>query len=79
VTSLAHWLIGGYQSFIEWTCPQDGTYYVMVRGYGPSDIGTFNIVITDSSAAGGANLHFKSQRRRWKVSASSAPSQTCDP
>jgi len=43
-----------YASYIEWTCPTDGTYYVMVRGYGPSDVGTFNIVITDTSAAGGA-------------------------
>ena len=42
-----------YASYIEWTCPSDGTYYVMIKGFGPSDIGTYNIQITDTSTAGG--------------------------
>ena len=40
-------------SFIEWTCPTDGTYFVMVKGYGQNDVGTFQMSVTDADAAGG--------------------------
>jgi hypothetical protein len=40
-------------SYIEWTCPTDGTYYVMVKGYGSGDVGTYQIAVTDADAAGG--------------------------
>ena len=40
-------------SYVEWTCPTDGTYYVMVKGYGSGDLGTFHLSVTDAGAAGG--------------------------
>ena len=35
-----------YASFIEWTCPADGTYYVMVKGYGRAT-GSFAVMVTE--------------------------------
>jgi hypothetical protein len=37
-----------YASYIEWTCPQDGTYYVMVKGYGRAT-GTFSLMVTEGA------------------------------
>ena len=34
-----------YDSYIEWTCPRDGTYFINVHEYG-RDIGTFALTIT---------------------------------
>jgi hypothetical protein len=44
--------IGGFQSYIEWTCPADGTYYIMVKGYG-SSTGAFQLTATSSGGGGG--------------------------
>jgi hypothetical protein len=41
-----------YASYIEWTCPADGTYYVYVKGYG-RDIGTFQFSVTDGAGGMG--------------------------
>ena len=41
-----------YASFIEWTCPASGTYYIMVQGYG-SSMGTFGLTLTQGGAGGG--------------------------
>ena len=43
---------GGFQSYIEWTCPADGTYFIMVKGYG-SSVGGFTLTATSSGAGGG--------------------------
>ena len=40
-----------YASYIEWTCPQDGRYFIMVKGYGRAT-GTFSVMVTEG--AGGA-------------------------
>jgi hypothetical protein len=42
---------GTLSSFIEWTCPASGTYYVNVKGYG-STTGTFRLSIERSTAGG---------------------------
>ena len=34
-----------YASFLEWTCPGDGDYYIMVKGYGRST-GTYTLSVT---------------------------------
>merc|ERR1740117_146964 len=51
---------GSYASFIEWTAPESGDYYVLVRGYGDEDIGSFQVSITDQVAsdpcAGGSSV-----------------------
>lgn len=39
--------LGGLNSFIEWTCPADGTYVVGVSGFAPSQTGGFALTITD--------------------------------
>ena len=41
-------------SFIEWTCPASGTYYVLVRGY-QRESGTFQLMIADTTT--GAHLN----------------------
>ena len=41
-----------YASYIEWTCPASGTYYIMVQGYG-SSTGTFGLTLTQGGAGGG--------------------------
>ena len=41
-----------YASYIEWTCPASGTYYIMVQGYG-SSMGTFGLTLTQGGAGGG--------------------------
>jgi hypothetical protein len=43
----------GMASFIEWTCPADGTYYILVRGYQRSS-GTFQVMVADTT--NGAHL-----------------------
>jgi hypothetical protein len=40
-----------YTSYIEWTCPSDGLYYIAVRGYG-SSTGTFAFRVTDPAGGG---------------------------
>ena len=32
-------------SYIEWTCPTDGTYYVMIKGYDSYSTGTFQVSV----------------------------------
>ena len=48
----------GMASFIEWTCPADGTYYILVRGYQRAS-GTFQLMVADTTSgvqlAGGAS------------------------
>ena len=34
-----------YDSYIEWTCPRDGTYFINVHEYG-RDTGTFSLAVT---------------------------------
>ena len=38
-------------SFIEWTCPASGTYFVMVSAYLAQSTGTFQVKVTQASAA----------------------------
>ena len=40
-------------SYIEWHCPQDGTYYALVHGYN-NEAGTFTVTVTDTGLPGGA-------------------------
>ena len=40
-----------YDSFIEWTCPESGLYYVLVHEYG-RDSGTFGLAITGATSLG---------------------------
>lgn len=35
-----------YASFLEWTCPHDGDYYIMVKGYGRAT-GTYTVSVTE--------------------------------
>lgn len=42
---------GGLSSYIEWTCPADGTYVVGVRGFNPSQSGEFSLSITELQAS----------------------------
>lgn len=44
---------GALASYMEWTCQQDGTYFLEVTGYGGST-GTFAVEVTPQ-AAGSAN------------------------
>ena len=39
-------------SYIEWTCPASGTYYIMIKGYGRS-MGTFTVSVTQGGVGGG--------------------------
>ena len=41
---------GSLASYIEWTCPATGTYYVMVEPYG-RERGTFTLSVNTASAA----------------------------
>ena len=43
----------GRDSFLEWTCPATGRYYVMVTAYEPSQTGDFEFEVTTSSVEGG--------------------------
>jgi hypothetical protein len=52
---------GRLDSYIEWTCPATGTYYVRITGvssvmFGPAATGTFQLSITEAEAGmfGGA-------------------------
>ena len=38
---------GRADSYIEWECPASGEYYVMVRGFGSPDIGTFTLSVSE--------------------------------
>ena len=38
---------GSLDSFIEWTCPADGPYPIMVRGF-DTQTGTFTLTVTES-------------------------------
>ena len=42
-------------SFIEWTCPATGSYYILVRGYG-RESGTFQVMVADTSRPGYTGL-----------------------
>jgi hypothetical protein len=37
---------GALESYLEWTAPSDGTYYVIVNGYG-SSVGTFSLIVSE--------------------------------
>lgn len=43
---------GRLDSFIEWTCPADGTYYINVKGFGGA-VGTFAVGVTLAGGGGG--------------------------
>lgn len=53
---------GALSSYIEWTCPNDGDYFVVVRGWqdrgsdgGPPSTGSFTLAVTtDGGSAGGS-------------------------
>jgi hypothetical protein len=47
-------ITGRLDSFIEWTCPASGTYYINVRGYGGAT-GTFSLSIERSTAGEGGD------------------------
>ena len=42
---------GGLASYISWTCPTDGTYFAMVKGYDSWSVGTYHIAVTQASAS----------------------------
>jgi hypothetical protein len=45
---------GTLSSYIEWTCPSDGQYFVLVRGFSARNTGDFTLsVTTDGGNAGG--------------------------
>jgi hypothetical protein len=45
---------GTLSSYIEWTCPSDGEYFVLVRGFSARNTGDFTLsVTTDGGSAGG--------------------------
>ena len=47
---------GQLSSFIEWTCPSDGAYFVLVRGFSAQQTGDYTIeVTTDSGTSGGSS------------------------
>ena len=41
-----------YASYVEWTCPADGEYIIMVKGYGRAT-GTFSVAVTMSGGGAG--------------------------
>ena len=45
---------GQLDSYIEWTCPASGVYFVTVRAFS-SDIGTFQVSVTQASALNGGD------------------------
>ena len=45
---------GSLDSFIEWTCPADGPYPIMVRGF-DTQTGTFTLTVTESVAEQGGD------------------------
>lgn len=44
----------GTESFLEWTCPADGVYYVLIRAYDVSQTGDFRFSVQLQGVAGGA-------------------------
>lgn len=42
----------GRDSYLEWTCPSDGTYYVLVHAYDPSQTGSFEFSVLEAADAG---------------------------
>jgi hypothetical protein len=47
---------GTLSSYIEWTCPSDGAYFVLVRGFSAQQTGDYTIeVTTDSGTSGGSS------------------------
>lgn len=42
----------GRDSYLEWTCPSDGTYYVLVHAYNPSQTGDFEFSVLEIADAG---------------------------
>ena len=47
---------GQLSSYIEWTCPNDGAYFVLVRGFSAQQTGDYTIeVTTDSGTNGGGS------------------------
>ena len=38
-----------YASYVDWTCPADGTYFVLIRAYG-RETGTFSLIIGKEAA-----------------------------
>lgn len=43
---------GSLSSYIEWTCPSDGVYFVVVRGFSARNTGDFTLAISDDAANG---------------------------
>lgn len=57
-------------SYLEWSCPESGTYYVMVHAYDTAARGTFNVLITgggdgDPCEIGGATMDQESAVIRY--------------
>lgn len=47
---------GSLSSYIEWTCPNDGQYYILVRGFSARNTGDFTLTVTtDGGSAGGGS------------------------
>ena len=74
---------GRLDSYIEWTCPETGMYYVNVKGYG-GDTGTVTISIDTQSEAGdgpcssgGAELHQQQLVISFEPAGGTANDQTC--
>jgi uncharacterized surface protein with fasciclin (FAS1) repeats len=45
---------GTLSSYIEWTCPSDGSYFVVVRGFSARNTGDFSLAVTsDAGTQGG--------------------------
>jgi len=47
---------GSLSSYIEWTCPNDGQYFVLVRGFSARNTGDFTLTVTtDGGSTGGGS------------------------
>ena len=44
---------GTLSSFIEWTCPNDGQYYILVRGFSARNTGDFTLTVTTNGGTAG--------------------------
>lgn len=39
-------------SYLDWTAPSGGTFYIAVRGFSQSETGTFSVLLSQPTAAG---------------------------
>ena len=44
---------GSLASYIEWTCPSDDTYFILVRGFSPMNTGSFTLAVTTQGGSSG--------------------------